>query len=83
LQIGIHTLQSDSFPAIPHQKTTAGVSLAVAFFFVLQINLSFWSALQFRMEDFFLQQLRLWQKYFVYFKRVGGSCGEKDSFKTV
>jgi len=44
---GIYTLQTVSFPAILHQKTTAGVSLAVVSFFVLQKNLSFWSALQF------------------------------------
>ena len=45
--IGIYTLQKRSFPAILHQKATAGVSLAVAFYFVLQKNLSLWSALQF------------------------------------
>ena len=61
----------------------AGDSLAMDFFFVLQKNLLLWSALQFGIEDFFLQQIRLLQKYFVYFKRGGGSCGEKDLFKTV
>jgi len=44
---GIYTLQNGYFSAILRQKTTAGVSLAVVFFLVLQINLSFWSALQF------------------------------------
>jgi len=44
---GIYTLQNGSFSAILRQKATAGVSLAVAFYLVLQKNLSFWSALQF------------------------------------
>ena len=46
-RLGICTLQIESFPAILHQKTTAGVSLAVVFYLVLQENLSFWSASQF------------------------------------
>ena len=45
--IGIHTLQSGSFPAILQQKIMAGVSLAMILYFVLQKNLSLWSALQF------------------------------------
>ena len=40
-------LQNGSFPVLLHQKAMAGVSLAMAFFFVLQENLSFWSAWQF------------------------------------
>ena len=46
-RLGICTLQIGSFPTILHQKATAGVSLAVAFYLVLQENLSFWSASQF------------------------------------
>ena len=45
--MGIYTLQTVSFPAILHQKSTAGVSLAVDFYLVLQENLSLWSASQF------------------------------------
>jgi hypothetical protein len=45
--IGIHTLQIGSFPAILRQNATAGVSLAVAFYLILQKNLSFLSASQF------------------------------------
>jgi hypothetical protein len=44
---GIYTLQDGSFPVILQQKVTAGVSLAVTSYFVLQKNLSPWSALQF------------------------------------
>ena len=46
-RIGIYMLQRGYFPAILHQKATVGVSLTVAFFFVLQETLSLWSALQF------------------------------------
>jgi hypothetical protein len=46
-RIGIYMLQTGYFPAILHQKTTAGVSLAVVFYLVLLKNLSFWSASQF------------------------------------
>jgi hypothetical protein len=56
VHIGIHTLQTGSFPAILRQKVTAGASLAVTFYLVLQKNLSLWSALQFCMEDFCLQE---------------------------
>ena len=45
--IGIYTLQTGSYPVILHQKATAGVSLAAAFYLVFQKNLSLWSALQF------------------------------------
>ena len=45
--IGIHTLQNGFFPAKLQQKIMAGVSLAMIFYFVLQKNLSLWSALQF------------------------------------
>jgi len=45
--IGIHTLQIGSFSAILHQKTMAGVSLAMVFYLVLLKNLSLWSASQF------------------------------------
>jgi hypothetical protein len=40
-------LQTGSFPAILRQKATAGVSLAMAFYLILQKNLSIWSASQF------------------------------------
>jgi hypothetical protein len=45
--IGRDTLQTGSFPTILHQKITAGVSLAVIFYFVLCEDLSLWSASQF------------------------------------
>ena len=47
VHIGIYTLQIGPFPAILRQKATAGVSLTVAFYLVLQKNLSLWSASQF------------------------------------
>jgi hypothetical protein len=47
VRIGIYTLQTGSFPALLHQKATAGVSLAVVFYLVLRKNLSLWSASQF------------------------------------
>ena len=47
LHLGIYTLQNGFFPAILQPKIMAGVSLAMIFYFVLQKNLSLWSALQF------------------------------------
>ena len=61
----------------------AGVSLAMAFCIVFRKNLSFWSACSFEGKIFFHRDNRRLQKYFVSFKDFGGSCGKKDSFKTV
>jgi len=46
-RLGIYMLQIGSFPAILRQNAAAGVSLAAAFYLVLQKKLSPWSALQF------------------------------------
>lgn len=60
-----------------------GVSLSMAFLFVLQQNLSLWRASQFCGEDFSSQGDSRTEKYWVYFEGWEFSCGGKDSRKTV
>ena len=82
-RIGIYTLQSGSFSAIPHKKAMAGVSLTMAFLFVYQKNLTLWSASQFCGKDFSSQGDSDPSEYWLYFEGDEFSCGGKDSRKTV
>ena len=61
----------------------AGVSLAMAFYLVLQKNLSFRVLRSFELQNFLRRNIQRLKKYFVYFKTDGFCYGEKDAFKTV
>ena len=80
--IGIYTLQSGSFPAILRQKATAGISLAVAFYLVLQKNSLFGVIRSFEEEIFSHRESR-GRRNTECISRRWIFCGEKDSFKTV
>ena len=81
LCLGIYTLQNGSFPAILHQKATAGVSLAVAFYLVLQKNLSLWSAFAVLKLRFFLTENSEDEEILLVFQQRGLSVGKKISSK--
>ena len=81
--MGIYTLQSVSFPAILQIKSTAGDSLAVDFLLSCRKIFLFGVLCSFEYQIFSCSNSLERGKYFVYFKISGGSCGEKDLFKTV
>ena len=81
--MGIYTLQSVSFPAILQIKSTAGDSLAVDFLLSCRKIFLFGVLCSFEPKVFSCRELRRVKKYLVYFKTDGGTCGEKDRFKTV
>ena len=83
LCLGIYTLQNGSFPAILRQKSTAGVSLAVDFYLILQKNLSLWSAFAVLKLRFFLTGKSEDEEILDVFQGRWIFCGEKDFFKTV
>jgi hypothetical protein len=83
VRIGIYTLQIESFPAILHQKSTAGVSLAVDFVICLaekSLALECYAVLGGR---FLLTRLPEDEGILAVFQGRWRSCGEKDSPKTV
>jgi hypothetical protein len=83
VRIGIYTLQTESFPAILQQKSTAGVSLAVDFMICLaekSLSLECFAVLKLR---FFLTEEPEDDEILDVFRGRWFFCGEKDFFKTV
>ena len=76
-RIGIYTLPKGSFPAILHQKTTAGVSLAVVFTLSCR-KISLLGVLRsFEGKIFVHRSARRLKECFVHFKAEGDSVEKK------